>query len=96
MGYTDDQSMANFSVSNATPTLLAVMASTSQSNYTSGALFRGSSRVPNSSWMSTTPIGPPEVMTNASMAEGNASWTAYTNMSGEQGTCPALPTACTA
>ena len=24
-------------------------------------------------------------MTNASMAEGNASWTAYTNMSGEQG-----------
>ena len=29
-------------------------------------------------------------MTNASMAEGNASWTAYTNMSGEQGNLSGL------
>ena len=31
-----------------------------------------------------------EVMTNTSMAEGNASWTAYTNMSGEQGNLSGL------
>ncbi|MGB1233927.1 MAG: hypothetical protein ACPHF0_07155, partial [Poseidonia sp.] len=95
MGYTGiDQSMANFSVSNATQPTLAgvVMASTSQSNYTSGdtvSWFIESTELvlDEGYYLDWTVF---EVMTNASMAEGNASWTAYTNMSGEQGNLSGL------
>ena len=95
MGYTGiDQSMANFSVSNSTQPTLAgvVMASTSQSNYTSGdtvSWFIESTELvlDEDYYLDWTVF---EVMTNASMAEGNASWTAYTNMSGEQGNLTGL------
>jgi hypothetical protein len=95
MGYTGiDQSMANFSVSNSTQPTLAgvVMASTSQSNYTSGdtvSWFIESTELvlDEDYYLDWTVF---EVTTNASMAEGNASWTAYTNMSGEQGNLTGL------
>ena len=95
MSYTMvDQSMANFSVFNTTQPSIdgVVMASTTQSDYTSGdtvSWFIESSELVmgedyHLEW------GVVEVMTNTTVATGNASWTAYNNMSGEQGNLSGL------
>jgi len=90
-----DQSMANFSVFNTTQPSIdgVVMASTTESNYASGdtvAWFIESSELVmgedyHIEWVVV------EVMTNTTVATGNASWTAYNNMSGEQGNLSGLP-----
>ena len=69
-----------------------VMASTSESNYASGDtvswFIESSELVMGEDYHIEWAVV--EVMTNTTMATGNASWTAYNNMSGEQGNLSGL------
>ena len=70
----------------------AVMASTTESNYASGDtvswFIESSELVMGEDYHLEWAVV--EVMTNTTVATGNASWTAYTNMSGEQGNLSGL------
>ena len=89
-----DNSMANFSVFNTTQPSIdgVVMASTTQSNYASGDtvswFIESSELVMGEDYHLDWAVV--EVMTNTTVATGNASWTAYNNMSGEQGNLSGL------
>ena len=95
MGYTGiDQSMANFSVSNMTQPSIdgLVTASTTASDYATGDtvswFIESSELVMGEDYhLNWTVV---EVNTNTTVATGNASWTASSNMSGEQGNLSGL------